>query len=98
MINILKYVTHCATMTFRKEGNKMATKTTTIRFNEDEQRIIDLYMEFQDQPFSTVIKEALMEDIADFFDSAKSEEAIDFNKKNSKKYTSKELLKELGID
>ena len=76
----------------------MATKTTTIRFNEDEQKIIDLYMEFQDQPFSTVVKEALMEDIADFFDSAITEEVLEYNKNNPKRYSSKELLKELGIE
>lgn len=45
----------------------MSTNTTSIRFNEEEMKIIDLYMEFQDRAFSTVIKEALMDDIADFF-------------------------------
>ena len=44
----------------------MTSKTTTIRFNEDEQKMIDFYMQFQSQPFSTIIKEALLEDIADF--------------------------------
>lgn len=32
-----------------------------------------------------------MEDIADFFDSS-TEEAIEFNKKNPARYTSKEVL------
>lgn len=76
----------------------MATKTTSLRFNEDEQKIIDLYMEFQDQPFSTVVKEALMDDIADFFDSVVTEEALEYNKKHPKRYSSKELLKDLGIE
>ncbi|MDD2426533.1 MAG: DUF6290 family protein [Eubacteriales bacterium] len=76
----------------------MGTKTTTIRFNEEEQKIIDAYMEFQDQPISTVIKDALFDDIADFFDSVYFESSIEYNEKHDKKYTTEELLKELGID
>jgi predicted DNA-binding protein len=75
----------------------MSTKTTTIRFNDEEQKLLDLYMEFQDQPLSTVLKEALFEDIADFFDSSLSEKALEYNKQNPKRYTSKELLDELGL-
>lgn len=55
-------------------------------------------MEFQTAPLSTVLKAALFEDIYDFFDSMISEEAIAYNKLNSKKYTSLEVLKELGIN
>jgi predicted DNA-binding protein len=88
----------CYNRVIKNEGASMTKKTTTIRFNEDEQKIVDLYMEFQDQPFSTIVKEALMDDIADFFDSTTSEEAIEYNKNNSKRYTSQELLKELGIE
>jgi predicted DNA-binding protein len=58
----------------------MSTKTTTIRFNDEEQKLLDLYMEFQDQPLSTIIKESLFEDIADFFDSSLSQNALEFNK------------------
>lgn len=75
----------------------MATKTTTIRFNSEEQKLLDLYMEFQTDPLSTVLKEALFEDIYDFFDSIISEEAIEYNKLNSRRYTSLEVLEELGI-
>lgn len=76
----------------------MTTKTTTIRFNKEEQKILDLYMEFQSQPLSTVLKEALFDDILDFFDSLSSEEAIEFNKKHSRKYSTDEIMNELGID
>ena len=58
----------------------MSTKTTTIRFNKEEQKLLELYMEFQTQPLSTVLKDALFEDIYDFFDSVISEEAIEYNK------------------
>jgi predicted DNA-binding protein len=75
----------------------MSTKTTTIRFNDEEQKLLDLYMEFQDQPLSTVLKEALFEDIADFFDSSLLQNALEYNKQHSKRYTSKELLDELGL-
>lgn len=75
----------------------MSTKTTTIRFNDEEQKLLDLYMEFQDQPLSTIIKESLFEDIADFFDSSLSQNALEFNKQNPKRYSSKELLDELGL-
>lgn len=75
----------------------MSTKTTTIRFNDEEQKLLDFYMEFQDQPLSTIIKESLFEDIADFFDSSLSQKALEYNKQHPKRYTSKELLDELGI-
>lgn len=76
----------------------MPDKTTTIRFNEEEQKIIDLYMEFHERPFSTIVKEALMDDIADFFDSMVSEEAVKYNADHDEKYTSAQLLKELEIE
>lgn len=76
----------------------MKTRTTTIRFNKEEQELLDLYMEFKKEPLSTVIKESIFEDIYDFFDSVISEEAIEYNKENKKKYTSEELMKELGFD
>lgn len=75
----------------------MSTKTTTIRFNKDEQKLLDLYMEFQTLPLSTVLKDALFEDIYDFFDSVISEEAIEYNKQNPKTYTSLEIMEELGL-
>lgn len=76
----------------------MSTKTTTIRFNVDEQKLLDLYMEFQETSLSTVIKDALFDDVYDFFDSIISEEAIEYNKKNPKKYTSLEVMEELGLN
>ncbi len=76
----------------------MGTKTTTIRFNKEEQKLLDLYMEFQTRPLSTVLKDTLFEDIYDFFDSVISEEAIEYNKINTNKYTSLEVLEELGIN
>lgn len=75
----------------------MSTKTTTIRFNKEEQELLDLYMEFQTSPLSTVLKEALFEDIYDYFDSIISEESIEYNSKHNRKYTSAELLEELGL-
>jgi predicted DNA-binding protein len=75
----------------------MSTKTTTIRFNDEEQKLLDLYMEFQDQPLSTVIKESLFEDIADFFDSSLFEKALESNNQHPKRYSTKELLDELGL-
>lgn len=76
----------------------MSTKTTTIRFNEEEQRLLDLFMEFQDRPLSTVLKDALFEEIMDFFDSIYSEEAINFNESNDRKYTTTELMEVLGLN
>ncbi len=76
----------------------MTSKTTTIRFNEDEQKMIDFYMQFQSQPFSTIIKEALLEDIADFFDSMYSEEIILSQDGSDKKLTTKQLLRELDLE
>ena len=75
----------------------MSTKTTTIRFNDEEQKLLDLYMEFQDQPLSTVIKESLFEDIADFFGSSLSQNALEYNKQHPKQYSTTELLDELGL-
>ena len=75
----------------------MSTKTTTIRFNDEEQKLLDLYMEFQDQPLSIVLKESLIEDIADFFDSSLSQKAMEYNKQPPKRYSTKELLDELGL-
>lgn len=90
-------VAQCGTIQ-SQGGLTMSTKTTTIRFNEEEQKILDLYMEFQSQSLSTVLKEALFEDITDFFDSVTSEEAIEYNKTHNKRYSTDELMKELGID
>ena len=75
----------------------MSTKTTTIRFNDEEQKLLDLYMEFQDQPLSIVLKESLIEDIADFFDSSLSQKAMEYNKQHPKRYSTKELLDDLGL-
>ena len=76
----------------------MSTKTTTIRFNKEEQELLDLYMEFQTSPLSTVLKEALFEDIYDFFDSIISEEAIEYNIKHNRKFTTSEIMEELGLN
>lgn len=76
----------------------MSTKTTTIRFNVDEQKLLELYMEFQESSLSTVIKNALFDDVYDFFDSVISEEAIEYNKHNPKTYTSLEVMKVLGLN
>lgn len=89
-------VAHCVTKLSTRRF-VMSTKTTTIRFNDEDQKLLDLYMEFQDQPLSTIIKESLFEDIADFFDSSLSQNALEFNKQNPKRYSSKELLDELGL-
>lgn len=76
----------------------MSNNTTTIRFNKEEKKLLDLYMEFQDKSLTTVMKESLFEDISDFFDNITSEEAIEYNKKNTRKYTSEQVMKELGLD
>lgn len=60
--------------------------------------MIDFYMQFQSQPFSTIIKEALLEDIADFFDSMYSEEIILSQDGSDKKLTTKQLLRELDLE
>jgi len=79
-------------------GGDFMAKKITIHFNSEEQKLLDSYMEFQTAPLSTVLKAALFEDIYDFFDSMISEEAISYNKLNSKRYTAFEVLKELGIN
>lgn len=76
----------------------MSTKTTTIRFNKEEQKLLNLYMEFQTAPLSTVLKDALFDDIYDFFDSVVSEEAIKYNEANPKTYTTLEIMEELGLN
>ena len=60
--------------------------------------MIDFYMQFQSQPFSTIIKEALLENIADFFDSMYSEEIILSQDGSDKKLTTKQLLRELDLE
>ena len=55
-------------------------------------------MQFQSQPFSTIIKEVLLEDIADFFDSMYSEEIILSQDGSDKKLTTKQLLRELDLE
>ena len=76
----------------------MSIKTITIRFNEEEQKLLDLYMDSQTQSLSTVLKEVLFEDIANFFDDVDSEKAIEFNSRNSKRYTTHEIIEELDLN
>ena len=76
----------------------MSTKTATIPFNEEEQRLLDVYMEFQTQPLSILLEEALLEDIADFLDNVDSEKALEINRQNSRKYTTQKSIEELYLN
>ena len=76
----------------------MSTKTATIPFNEEEQRLLDVYMEFQTQPLSILLEEALLEDIADFLDNVDSEKALEFNRQNSRRYTTQKSIEELYLN
>lgn len=76
----------------------MSTKTATIPFNEEEQRLLDVYMEFQTQPLSILLEEALLEDIADFLDNVDSEKPLEINRQNSRRYTTQKSIEELYLN
>lgn len=90
-------VSQCGTVGKKVGVEVMSTRTTTIRFNEEEQKLLDLYMNFVDKPLTTVIKESLFEDIYDFFDNVLSEQMIKENK-GKPSYTTAELLAELELE
>ena len=65
-----------------------------------EQRMIDDFIAENPEEHKKILEEAAreLEDVQDLIDSISSEKAIEFNRVHDKKYTTEELLKELGIE
>lgn len=65
-----------------------------------EQRMIDDFIAENPEEHKKILEEAAreLEDVQDLIDSISSEKTIKFNRVHDKKYTTEELLKELGIE
>lgn len=69
----------------------------SIRLNDEEKKIINAYVKFNNKTITQVVKEAILEKIENEFDLNELNKAIEEYEKNPISYSSDEVWKILGI-